>query len=111
MENAAGFPLFGCYTTCTAKAVVCGGMLAVIKSACLILTSWPGRSAPSLMGFPKRFVIVVVLVITNRVWLLMLLGLPVYRKLLAGSTYATGAVVTAEEDWDLLCTTIISAFD
>ena len=63
-------------------------MLAVWKSAWVILTICPGRSARKGIGFPKRFNITVSSEIVYRIWLLISSGFPVIRNLFRGSTDA-----------------------
>lgn len=50
---------------CTTNAVVCGGILAVIKEACSTLTRSPGRSTDRLVRLPKKSRITVSGVIWN----------------------------------------------
>lgn len=56
-----------CYLiTCTVKAVVCGGILAVMNDACSTLTLNPARSEDSVVRLPKKSKTVVLGVILNR---------------------------------------------
>ena len=55
------------YIICTTNAVVCGGMLAVIKVACCICTRKPGTSLENGIVLPAGFKITVSGVMWNRI--------------------------------------------